>query len=102
MKQLELFQVYTDEQVIEFNSKIERYKSQTKKQIERNNRELQVLLENGFVLGEDFVYSDEVVKQEVEFYVYNGDDRVYKTEELDVFKVIVSLNFLIIIFITIN
>jgi len=94
MKQLELFQVYTDEQVIEFNSKIERYKSQTKKQIERNNRELQVLLENGFVMGEDFVYSDEVVKEEVEFYVWDGDDRVYKTEELEVFKGYCKFKFL--------
>ena len=74
MEQLALFDLPTTEQLTELNRKLELINQDELKREQRYNREKQVLLDNGFVEGIDFVDDSQYVERQQDITVFYGRD----------------------------
>ena len=74
MEQLALFDLPTTEQLTELNRRLELINQDELKREQRYNREKQVLLDNGFVEGIDFVDDSGYVEHQQDITVFYGRD----------------------------
>ena len=74
MEQLALFDLPTTEQLAELNRRLELINQDELKREQRYNREKQVLLDNGFVEGIDFVDNSGYVERQQDITVFYGRD----------------------------